>query len=628
MVRAAQNLCTMLRFLFTATFLCCLCTAQAQKHDYAWALGGIPPYGTERFFYDFNTDTPSVVMRIDSISTTNHTAAYCNTEGELMIFSNGLRLFNRFGQMIEDGDSLNPSIPIWQSAIAYPYAQTSFFLGLPGSEDIVCFISLDIGEHPYFSAINRGIRYVGKRLLVAMVDLSANGGKGKVIEKNRVLLSGNLGMATACRHANGRDWWVMVSDVDISRHYRSLLGPGGFTPFYAQDIGQKINPTMIPGFDSIYARYSVSGHCFSHTGRYYVDNNDFYDFGIYDFDRCTGLLSNQRYVRHPDPIPPHLNNRNRGVGGCLFSPDDRLYYRSASVYVALHPALPAGSKPYLIQYDLAAPDIAASADTINVLDPLDYFPHRVENDGYYGMELGPDGRIYTAKYMDGGHYYSSFKYPNRRGKASTFQVKKPVFPHRMGLAIPNAPNYRLGPLDGSPCDTLGIDNIPVANFRVDDSLGLLSRYFYDLSHHEPATWLWDFGDGTTSADTSALHSFPGAGIYTVCLSVSNANGSNTLCRDIAIGVDLPTSSPKAVSKLLLHPNPASDLALVTLPEDAAAARLLLLDAQGRTLRERALSPSDKALELKLQGLPNGTYQLLLYGTGGAVIAAQRLVVLR
>ena len=63
------------------------------------------------------------------------------------------------------------------------------------------------------------------------------------------------------------------------------------------------------------------------------------------------------------------------------------------------------------------------------------------------------------------------------------------------------PNYRLGPLNSSPCDTLGINNVPVANFRIDDSLNLFSRYFYDLSYHEPAEWLWDFGDGTTSKDT-------------------------------------------------------------------------------------------------------------------------------
>ncbi len=83
------------------------------------------------------------------------------------------------------------------------------------------------------------------------------------------------------------------------------------------------------------------------------------------------------------------------------------------------------------------------------------------------------------------------------------------------------PNYRLGSLDGSRCDTLGINNLPVAHFRVDDTLGVLNRYFYDLSHHDPAHGHWDFDDGTISEDTSALHTFPGPGLYHVCLTVSN-----------------------------------------------------------------------------------------------------------
>ncbi len=47
-----------------------------------------------------------------------------------------------------------------------------------------------------------------------------------------------------------------------------------------------------------------------------------------------------------------------------------------------------------------------------------------------------------------------------------------------------------------------------------------SMQFLDSSINA-ATWLWDFGDGTTSTDRSPLHIFPNEGEYTVSLTVTN-----------------------------------------------------------------------------------------------------------
>ncbi len=38
--------------------------------------------------------------------------------------------------------------------------------------------------------------------------------------------------------------------------------------------------------------------------------------------------------------------------------------------------------------------------------------------------------------------------------------------------LPHFPNFRLGPVDGSPCATLGIDNHPLAGWRYDRTGGL------------------------------------------------------------------------------------------------------------------------------------------------------------
>jgi PKD repeat protein len=65
--------------------------------------------------------------------------------------------------------------------------------------------------------------------------------------------------------------------------------------------------------------------------------------------------------------------------------------------------------------------------------------------------------------------------------------------------------------------------LPVANFS---SYNSLSVQFTDLS--ENATrWDWDFGDRATSTEQDPTHTYSAAGKYTVNLTVSNENGTNS-----------------------------------------------------------------------------------------------------
>ena len=53
---------------------------------------------------------------------------------------------------------------------------------------------------------------IGVRVNLAEIDMTLNNGLGKVVLKDQVLISDSLdyGKMTACRHANGRDWWIIV----------------------------------------------------------------------------------------------------------------------------------------------------------------------------------------------------------------------------------------------------------------------------------------------------------------------------------------------------------------------------------------------------------------------------------
>jgi PGF-pre-PGF domain-containing protein len=72
------------------------------------------------------------------------------------------------------------------------------------------------------------------------------------------------------------------------------------------------------------------------------------------------------------------------------------------------------------------------------------------------------------------------------------------------------------------------DNI-AAKFTSNVTLGIapLTVSFTDVSTGSPTSWLWDFGDGTTSTAQNPEHTYNEMGGYTVNLTVNNSIGSST-----------------------------------------------------------------------------------------------------
>lgn len=162
-------------------------------------------------------------------------------------------------------------------------------------------------------------------------------------------------------------------------------------------------------------------------------------------------------------------------------------------------------------------------------------------------QLSADDKIYMGSY-GGCKNLHVVNHPERAGLACNFkQHGISLCTFHKGGGLPNVPNYRLGSIDGSICDSLGIDNIPIAAFRYDvDRANRLSVDFTDLSDYEPAGWLWDFGDGHTSTEKYSVHTYDSAGTYQICPTVSNVNGSDTYCKTVQLGtigaVDVPEVS--------------------------------------------------------------------------------------
>jgi len=58
--------------------------------------------------------------------------------------------------------------------------------------------------------------------------------------------------------------------------------------------------------------------------------------------------------------------------------------------------------------------------------------------------------------------------------------------------------------------------------------------FTDTSTGSPTSWIWNFGDGSTSSTQNPTHAYPSAGSYTVTLSVGNNGGTHSTSKSISL----------------------------------------------------------------------------------------------
>ncbi len=269
--------------------------AQAQQHDRFWLTGysvtALPPYLANTI--DFATSPPTVTAGVIPIETRGATCAMSDTEGNLLFYTNGGQVRNKDHQMIENGDSLNfspgeyPGLNGTQAA--YPLTRT--LLILPGTQNKDWYHIIHL-THVWCGPAFPGICV--RPLLHTLVDMSANNGAGKVVFKNRPLINAwAFGKPNAVRHANGRDWWIVVPDYLNATYHTLLFNDTGIVDSLTQEVGYKPAPTHIDSLDR------GGDNVFSPDGSVYVDSDARNGHRIFDFDRCTGRLSNFRWIQCP-----------------------------------------------------------------------------------------------------------------------------------------------------------------------------------------------------------------------------------------------------------------------------------------------------------------------------------------
>ena len=400
---------------------------RAQKEDYIWLSGydSNVGYDTVANHYlginklDFNY-TPRLVTYDSTIGINfgRTVVSYSDSTGSLLFYSNGIEIRNRWDEVIQNSRKMNDGwlINSWDTNIAilgYRLPQAVLALPIPNKSDDYLFFQC-------FLDSNQGITdIIVPKVLITHLSMSQNLGHGYVLYRDSLLLTDTFsGYITACKHANGRDWWILAQKLNSNCYYRILL---------TEDGAQVMSDQTCAGVVSPYGGGGAS--CFSNDGSKYAVVDYLKGILLYDFNRCEGKL----YNPHNYPIPA-LVDSGWTLSGSAFSPDSRFLFVSIG--------------EYLLQFDTWQTDPLSNPDTIarfdGFADPFGSY--------YCQSQLGPDGKIYIAS-GNGESNLSVIDSPDQKGQACHF------IPHGLHtiayqLGPPNNPNYRLGILLGSPCDTL------------------------------------------------------------------------------------------------------------------------------------------------------------------------------
>ena len=549
----------------------------AQKHDNVW-LPGRGKLITYQFSNGITYQFGGVIMdfkqyppkpALENFPLIMYPSAIISDKnGNLVAYTNGCHIVNKNHEIMDNGDTINPGLYQGQTQclLYYPTYQGTIFIPDPGNGNryYLFHMALDYGiSNSYFA---------GQRYYYSLIDASENGGLGKVVDKNQLILEDSAvgGYISAVKHANGRDWWVVSPHRVANKYFVFLVTPEGVKSPLEQVIGD-----------------SLPGPCcgmtlFSPNGEKYFRSTTPSGLQILDFDRCTGVFSNPIFI-------PTDSIGYSGPAGLAASNDNHFLYVSTN--------------KFLFQYDLFATDIPSSKVFLAQNDSTYYNP---EKGTFHHARLAPDGKIYLVS-LNYVPEMAVVQFPERQGLASKVEQHGYKLPALYGNDfIFNFPHYRLGPVDGSSCDTLGIDNIPLANFRWDfeDTLSPFQIAFTEVCSYEPTTWHWDFGDSQTSSERFPLHAYDSSGIYNVCLIASNANGSDTLCRTLYLGVSA-VENPLVQTAIEVFPNPFQEVLEVSLGVDLRRPKFRLYDQYGRLLREEVLGLGIN--EIQTASLPRGLY---------------------
>jgi len=196
----------------------------AQKHDYIWRHGLQSPFWPDNsnFFIDFRTFPPTIEPTEigKDVYPMDAGTVLSDKNGAFAWFSDGCSVFNKSGQVMQGGKVINPGIVFdnycKSGGGGYPIRHGIF--ALPDKDDHYAIF--------HQRSESQVLGCLHPDLLTSHVDMSENNGYGTVTSANKQFFHNCLLTLSANRHANGRDWWLLVASTNMDTFYRFLFTPG------------------------------------------------------------------------------------------------------------------------------------------------------------------------------------------------------------------------------------------------------------------------------------------------------------------------------------------------------------------------------------------------------------------
>jgi hypothetical protein len=362
-----------------------------------------------------------------------------DSSGNLLFYSDGYHIWNVLNEVMPHGDSLHAQVLFdWMTQ------PTIDSFGNSSTDGVIAIPRPTYSNQYYIFSHVQGC-FTGNTgscldgLIYQLVDMTQEGGLGDVIVRNTYIDSAQRRFCeklAACKHANGRDWWLVSHEYNNNKFLAWLISPDSIIGPYLTPIGSVQTNDM-------------GEICFNQQGTLLGLANESGLVEIVHFDRCNGEFSNALTLNPTatgGPISEFI------YFGCEFSPSGVMFY--------------SGNGDSIYQWDLT--NESNIIETAIASLPLPFTEIGTDTSHFTGqMQLGPDGKLYFKCAPAWGGYpmwYIADSYftslaiintPDVSGLGCDLQFNAVSHYPRIGwLGLPNLPNYNLGALEGSPCDTI------------------------------------------------------------------------------------------------------------------------------------------------------------------------------
>jgi hypothetical protein len=416
------------RFIIFLLPLLCSTIAFSQGRNSIFLMGyhDAPTSNEARLFFSDTSYSLSLEQRVIPFVDTQGNIA--DENGNLLMSSNGVFIADATGDTMMDGGGLNPGWGVNNCPNGLCMSFANLFLPIPG----------DSNKYILFHQVAEIAAPVGLDALeiyYSIIDISQNGGLGKVVSKNNIALSGVFSWGyAACKHANGRDWWITAMN-DVANGLHTFL----LTPDTLQYMGLQTFPSQnFPYGFAGQPLFSPDGTKFAFGGSYGINGMNYLSsVTLLNFNRCNGVFNLDTVIDYSDSFISLAT---------AFSPDSKhLYFASAQ---------------RLYQYNT---DVGSAYQLVAVNDTFLSAPPVFYTD-FFQLYLAANGKIYISSGSSVLHLHE-INFPDSSGTTCDVQLHN-VFTNCFFIGVPNHPNYYLGRLVGSSCDSLtNINDPPEHDFR-------------------------------------------------------------------------------------------------------------------------------------------------------------------